>query len=231
MGMAASQARYLQLTARRSDIEYQAQQITQARMTLSNSMEDLANVYNEKLSNKRLYFVPQSDTWNSNGNLPLLSYSAIVGDVTTGGMGMRLTDALGNIVVTAMPETLDEGKTKSDYIVDTDVNDPAYLDQALRNGQYFLSAPVLKDGNTDPVWQTTNWQTSPYIQDNLYTDDDAQATSEYESKLSVVQRQDKMLEIDLKNLDSERTAIETEMDSVKKVIDKATEVFKTFGSS
>jgi len=41
MGMAASQARFLQLTARRSNIEYQGQQINQERLSLANASAGL----------------------------------------------------------------------------------------------------------------------------------------------------------------------------------------------
>ena len=43
MGMSASQARYLALTARMNDIEYQGQQINQQRTTLSNQINELYN--------------------------------------------------------------------------------------------------------------------------------------------------------------------------------------------
>ena len=47
MGMAASQARFLNLTARRTNIEYQGQQINQQRTELSNQS---ANLYNQMLT-------------------------------------------------------------------------------------------------------------------------------------------------------------------------------------
>ncbi len=43
MGLAASQGRYLSLSARQSDLEYQAQQINQQRMILSDQTEQLLN--------------------------------------------------------------------------------------------------------------------------------------------------------------------------------------------
>lgn len=46
MGLAASQARFLGLTARKSNVEYQAQQINQARTALSNEVMGLYNEYN-----------------------------------------------------------------------------------------------------------------------------------------------------------------------------------------
>ena len=46
MGMAASQARFLGLTARKTNTEYEGQQINQQRTTLSNQS---ANYYNQLL--------------------------------------------------------------------------------------------------------------------------------------------------------------------------------------
>ena len=46
MGMAASQARFLNLTARKTNIEYEGQQINQQRTALSN---ESANLYNQML--------------------------------------------------------------------------------------------------------------------------------------------------------------------------------------
>ena len=46
MGLAASQARFLGLTARKSNVEYQVQQINQQRTALSNEVMGLYNKYN-----------------------------------------------------------------------------------------------------------------------------------------------------------------------------------------
>ena len=47
MGLAASQARFLGLTARKSNVEYQVQQINQQRVALSNEIMGLYNKYND----------------------------------------------------------------------------------------------------------------------------------------------------------------------------------------
>ena len=47
MGLAASQARFLGLTARKSNVEYQVQQINQQRVALSNEVMNLYNKYND----------------------------------------------------------------------------------------------------------------------------------------------------------------------------------------
>ena len=57
-----------------------------------------------------------------------------------------------------------------------------------------------------------------------------QAVQEINSKIEITQVQDKNLELRLKQLDTEHNAIQTEIDAVKKVIEKNTESsFKTFG--
>lgn len=43
MGLAASQARFLMLTARKSDLQMQGQAINQARMALANMMSQMIN--------------------------------------------------------------------------------------------------------------------------------------------------------------------------------------------
>ena len=52
MGLSASQARYLQLTARKSNVEFEAQQTTQAKMMLANEIESEAKLWNEKMNTK-----------------------------------------------------------------------------------------------------------------------------------------------------------------------------------
>ena len=47
MGMAASQARYLGLSARKTNVEYEGQQVNQARTALANQS---ANLFNQLLT-------------------------------------------------------------------------------------------------------------------------------------------------------------------------------------
>ena len=53
MGMAASQARLLTLTARKSDLEYRAQQITNSEMILAMQTEVAAKEYSNAMSNTK----------------------------------------------------------------------------------------------------------------------------------------------------------------------------------
>ena len=56
MGLSASQARFLELTARRSNIEYQAQQINFQRLQLSDKMSAASSDYQDKTSNRKLVY-------------------------------------------------------------------------------------------------------------------------------------------------------------------------------
>ena len=52
MGLAASQARYLALTARKSDLEYQSQTINTRRLQLAYKTAEIAKAYSEGMNNK-----------------------------------------------------------------------------------------------------------------------------------------------------------------------------------
>lgn len=60
MGLAASQGRLLLLTARKSDLELQAQQISQDRLLLSIQQESIATEYAEK-TNNQIYQIQLDD--------------------------------------------------------------------------------------------------------------------------------------------------------------------------
>ena len=56
MGFAASQARLLLLTSRKSDLEFRAQQITNSEMILAMQTEEVARDYSMKLSNQTIRY-------------------------------------------------------------------------------------------------------------------------------------------------------------------------------
>ncbi len=56
MGLSASQARFLQLTARRSNVEYQAQQINFQRLQWSDKLAAVSSEYQDKTSNRKMVY-------------------------------------------------------------------------------------------------------------------------------------------------------------------------------
>ncbi|MDD3236957.1 MAG: hypothetical protein PHV37_02530 [Candidatus Gastranaerophilales bacterium] len=100
MGLASSQARLLLLTARKSDLEYRAQTISQRKIVLSMQAEQLATDYTQKISNKQMMYV-----FDVNGNenetlTEVLSYNGLTAIGKSGlGASYIVTDNQGRMVV------------------------------------------------------------------------------------------------------------------------------------
>ncbi len=267
MGMSASQARYLELTARRSNLEFEAQQICHKRLTLAEQTERIATNYNAKISDRHLYYdAPYTlqTGIDENGNArPLVSFGESsatrkrldyfditnsIAHETQPGLGMRILNADGKIVVPALPE----GANPDDYVVDATIvanqtdgansyeNACNYLEDKLRTGEWYLQQPmttkyteVNENGEeitkTDTTWSNTNYQTLTNINDLLYTDNDSAAQAEYTRDSERIQQQDKMLEMRLKQITTEQEAVKAEQEGLKKIIDdNIDKSFKTF---
>lgn len=227
MGMSASQARFLMLTGQKNNNEYQAQAISYERLQLSKYTEEATLEYNDKIQNRILLFQPTTATPDSTSS-QRLTYEVITKDYSSGGLGMRVINKDGKIVVPGIPDPMYEGTTKDDYVLQTEIENPAYLENGLRTGLFFLEK---RDAEAADGWSETAWQGNENIYDSLDTTDDAFAQSDYDEKMAKFQHQDKMLELQLKKLENEHKALETEIESVQKVIQKNVETsFKTFSA-
>lgn len=150
MGLAATQMRFLSLTARKSNIEYKGQQINQQRTVLSNNS---ANVTATLL--ELAVPVPPSPA----------NYTKVV------------YDAEGN-----MTQEFDE---------------VAY---EAANNQYTYQK-YLYEQEQDVI----------------------------SAKITIIEQQDKRLALELSNIDTEQSAIKTELDALDKVLDENVEnSYKTF---
>ena len=97
MGLASSQARLLLLTARKSDLEFRAQQITNSEMILAMQTEEVAREYSLKLSNQTLKYINASDS--SEIEISALTLNSVTGK---NGAGMKLQVFVGKTVLTKM---------------------------------------------------------------------------------------------------------------------------------
>jgi len=378
MGLAASQARALLLVARKSDLEYRSQCITQRKMVLAQQQESLATNYNNATSNRCLKFVYNTNgsnqviteelqydslvygnasfvgdyrVINSRGDIVVADASEIPGvtqtvpiyaekegdqykvvtteeyNETTDALGtnkgtttspkynemymaytdannevqyVKVQDSDGNPVTTAQigvtndatgeivmqnvftevdgqtqmlsnfadeplytksvkssysiienPDEDDnvgiigydtqelprakssDGYYYSDdgrrYIVCADVNNAKYFQTALRNGSLLLQQATQitnDDGDEYTSYETKPWQGIDVIEDELYSEDDALAESQYEAKALAISCQDKKLDLELKQIETQHKAVEAEEDSVKKIIEN--NINKTF---
>ncbi len=224
MGLSASQARYLSLTARKSNVEYQIEQLTQEKLMLANQIETEASLWSDGMSVQHLYYDPKG-TGSSTTDLDRLSYQIVTGSIEDGGLGMRVADSYGRIVVTALPEPMPEGKTVADYVVEPYATQADYFEDNLKTGNWFIQQ-IGDDGE----WHDQSLEGSSFIYRGVDQSDFNVANAEYERKMESLERIDKKFDLQIQQLSTEQSALETEMDSIKKVIDKnIEETFKTFG--
>lgn len=118
--------------------------------------------------------------------------------------------------------------------VDTEIvmSDYAVMDDASGSGRY--SSIKLKNYNTEFNLNTetkTNEEAYNNAMNQYYyeTQQYEKTNADINAKTSIIHQQDRTLELRLKQLDTEHNALQTEMEAVKKVMDKNVEdTFKTF---
>lgn len=350
MGLSASQSRFLQLTARRNDNEYQAQQINHARTAVAKKMQDLSTKYNNGVNNRQLMFsTPVGDGSNS-VNTVKLTYDTITAAypeglgyklVTKNGVEIRPSEKEVNRMLEEAQKELDRAKSTKilnyqsydetskntittavtgsnflsllqDYAItgnngavnkfvmaketngmdaaefgqywkenglslikfqnednndkviqevdqdriakaeaqlkiamdraaaaettgchyDDRCMDSEYLQEQLRSGAWTLQKEdyTKLDENGNPRKIDINYGNEVNIKDVLNTEDDNAYITEYNMQMDYYQHKDKQLELGLQQLQTSHNALQTEIDSVKKVIEKNVEKsFKTFG--
>ena len=197
MGLAASQARLLLLTARKSDLELRAQQITNTEMILAMQTEKIAQEYSNKISNKVTMMQTSTDMNDATYNQSvIMTYEELI------KAGYTLQYANGDAY-------------------DNEGNSTAWLQDQIQKGDIIILSATT--GEEVGITGSSNFYQT------YYTEDDDAATAEYESKMAQIQTKEKKLQIDLNQIENQQKACDTEIDSVKKVIEKNIDrTFKTF---
>lgn len=242
MGFAASQARFLSLTARLADNEFEAGQISQERVDVLHQMQRYSDEYDAATNNQFLTANVFDMATNANSKVAL-TYDIIGKDPLEGGLGMNLITASGKIVVPSeeeMHKQIEERQelvskglsteplSAADFFIFEDVVQPSALQKNLEDGNFFF-APKTKNEQTGEYDKK-----SIAMLNNVSSDydksDDAAAKARYDKKMNIAEAKDAMLEMRLSQLESSHKAIETEMESVQKIVDDNVESsFKTFG--
>lgn len=259
MGMSASQARMLTITARLSDLELSAQAISNSKIRLSVKSEDVAKAYSEALNNKKLVYQNTTEKVTAQSLTGYRENSAQMLLRTAGGQlvvssleSQAYAADPGNeeaflselsIVTDPGAENYDAGKlahyknvfaqmsapsgytTLGDNFTDTD-----YLYNELQNGNLYIEKYKPSINGGEGGFQSISFDSEPVLQEVYDTSDDAAAEAKYATEMASIQTKDKQFDLDLKNIDTEHNALQTEIDSVKKVVDKNIErSFKIFG--
>ena len=294
MGLASSQARILLLTARKSDLEYRAQAISQRKMNIAMQTQQLATDYSTAMSNRRMKFIYFADGQSGKSYEEDLSYAGLMAENSASAGNFLIKTASGKYLITgddkvvnaasgmsakqenmyavakklatadgsisdfyitkenekgevlpsskgAATSSINVAKLLQDYqgkmeYVEAASNN-SFFQSALRNGSFYLYQATNQqevkqaDGSkiTTCDYECVSWSGLSSINDAYDTSDDAAAEAEYESKSLVLSNQDKMLDLELQQIETQHKAIETEYDSVKKVIENNIKVsFKIF---
>lgn len=100
------------------------------------------------------------------------------------------------------------------------INNPQWTQNQILNGGLVLYK-CTKDSDSDKMtWKGQSWQTCTDIDEEHDKDYIAKAEVKYESEMNQINEKDKKFDRELKNIDTEHQAIQTEIDSVQKVIGK-----------
>ena len=249
MGMSASQTRVLMLTARQNDLEYQAQQILQAKLAASRQAEDIAAARDEKLANTHFIKKEKVDGNEVQMNVTI---SSIMDN------GYYLIDENGSIVLPSRGEysysnfieehssrgdsvkygfeSWDDASFKSDKNLNNDMGGAdSYIKEMIDKGKFTLCR--LSNANDDQGedgeyigHRKTSIDASYDFTEVYYTADDAEAESKFETASRKLETLEKKLDMQMEQIETERTAVKTEKESVEKVVDENVEsTFKTFG--
>lgn len=224
MGLSASQGRYLCLTARKNNLEFEIQQSTQAKMLLAQQIDTEASLWSNGMNVQHLYYAVDAHTGMTQ-DMERLSYQLVTKSIEDGGLAYQVRDTYGRLVVPELPDPMPEGKTIKDYVVEPYCGQADYFETNLKTGNWMIQKPSTEGG-----WQDVSIDGAEFIYTGVDSEDYAIAAREYDMKVEKLQRKEKQLDMNINRLAAEQNAIQTEMDSVKKVIDKnIDETFKTFG--
>ena len=212
MGMSASQARLLSITARMNDVEFRSQEIANIKIRLADESEQLAQNYTKALNRQKYTFT----TYRVKDHVGVECKI----DLTPSNLsayGFKLVDRNGNefksstqISSTQMYEMIESGEFMLQQFVETDEipegfqkaswKDPA--DSSNHTG-YYKNITASESSTLNPETDSTEF---------------AKAEAEYNAANMKINNKEKILDNELKKLDTEHSALNTEMDSLKNLI-------------
>ena len=204
MGMSASQARLLSITARMTDIEYKSQQISNTKIRLADESEQVAEDYTKALNKQKL----TKTVWDTNTQ-QMTRVSLSPSNLASYDMALRAKDG-SSVDMTKM-----QGITASEMY------------DMIQSGEFYLVSTTETDENDKPKQLSVDGTNTLAIESD--STDLAKAEAEYNAKTAKINTKEKLLDNDLKSLDTEHTALKTEMDSVKSLIkDNVDKTFNLF---
>ncbi|MBQ4646997.1 MAG: hypothetical protein IJB79_06585 [Candidatus Gastranaerophilales bacterium] len=297
MGLSASQARFLQLTARKGDLEYEVQQINLQRLKLSDISSAASIKYQDAVNNRKMVFSFNGGEGVKSVDISYNNYKNYMNQQMDGLITSQakyyLVSSSGNKLIVSSEEEMNEmieryttrtpvaqiqaakaeveaagedtsgidnytlslskidltsyeSETRNDengnpveyhvarefsaddFLIVDDLDNTETFQRAIKEGIYYFAKYQENEETKEMEFNPIEWATlgGGAISEEYDKSDDAAAQAEYEATQSKVQNLDRKLEMELDRLETERQAITTEMESVKKVVDDNVE--KTF---
>ena len=286
MGMAASQARLLCITARIHDVELQAQSIQNAKLQLSTQSDQVYNEYLQALDDTTLT-VKSYDTRTGEESNVNATFNNLCSrnKVYTGANNYAIRNSEGLLLVEDKieeiyyeateagknnahdfalyfmfgpleegdPEPEIEDKKLYNYLISIfnqiqasggcisidEYNGPSgdaannsdWLLNMIKSGQFSINIIETDEEDQTVKFNPTSPSADTYLSETTTTEIDktalAKAEAEYEHKMKSINNKDKKFDLDLSKLETERNALTTEYDSVKKVVED--NIKRTFG--
>ena len=237
MGLAATQARFLELTGRRSDVEYEAQRINFELTQLAERGAEASRIYEDKTSNKKIMFSYNDGAGTKSVDLSYTNYKTFVNqqdnDLSSSQAKMYLMSSSGNKIVVAnekdMQDMIANFKedssvtrqfTEKDFLINPDIEDTDLFQQSLEDGTLCF-ATIVKNDNDEDVFSRSSLDVAGNgaFSEVYDTSDDKEAEAEYKATEDKLNVYEKKLQYRLDQLDTTRQAIQQEIDSVQKVIE------------
>ncbi len=120
-----------------------------------------------------------------------------------------------NLLIAAFYDTLFNQICSKGWTENDKVNDNEYLQESLKNGNMYIS--TLAD---DGYYYQGNYATNRYIKEITDEEAVAQAEAKYNREKEKLSYKENILDMKMKNLDTEISSLTTEYDTVKSVISK-----------
>ena len=243
MGLSASQARLLNLTARMHDIEYKAQNLEAQKLQMANESQQVYSEYETALNKTKIQQkdISQSGaTFFKNITAATLKDGGYSFEVAVGASKGKVYNEMAKAII----------ELKNTGCVSQDGNFVGTNEQVTNfiNEGYIVLVKVLDKHNK----QVKNFNDGDFLEDiqkaeatsgtyevNVATDTGLQevtdevdlkkAEAKYESDMRKINNKDAKFDTDLAALESERNAIKTEMDTLKSVAkDNVDRTYKLF---
>lgn len=209
MGLSASQARLLNLTARMHDIEYKAQNLEAQKLQMANESAHVYQEYEDALNKQKLQYRKLQNDGSFNFE------DATFAKLQAAGYYFRVMQANGtwsDIKTTASAACTAAGVTDSTKTISNMVE------------AGFVIFIKKDDQNVE-----LNVATDTGLQQVSDEIDLKKAEAKYEADMRKINQKDKKFDTDLAALEAERNAIKTEMDTLKSVAkDNVDRTYKLF---